>query len=308
MWYNGGNMKNILLKTKLRLQKILPKSLFRIIVSIFRFIKKPFFYIESNILFKNKKIIDVKYSNIDFKMVLDPSNGFLDRHINFYKLHEPEILDIYLKYIKPSDTVLDVGMNNGFHTLFLSKLVGENGKVYSFEPIKKLVNQVKESLDLNNINNVKLNNLALGNENENSIINIEEDHFGGSSILEKDSSTIISKKEEIEIKKLDSLDLPKIDFIKVDTEGYEYEFFKGGISTIEKYKPMLLFEFNPISYNSLKTGDAYNFLDHLQKLGYSLYDIEDLRKEIKNLKEYVFKFKKNIYEQQSNILAIYEKN
>ncbi|HRB19573.1 MAG TPA: FkbM family methyltransferase [Chitinophagales bacterium] len=48
--------------------------------------------------------------------------------------HEIELLH---KNIRKGDIVLDIGANIGFYTQLLSDLVGENGKVYAFEPDKK---------------------------------------------------------------------------------------------------------------------------------------------------------------------------
>ena len=40
------------------------------------------------------------------------------------------------KYIRKGAIVLDIGANIGFYTKILSELVGDNGKVYAFEPDK----------------------------------------------------------------------------------------------------------------------------------------------------------------------------
>ncbi len=40
-------------------------------------------------------------------------------------------------YIKEGDVVFDIGAHVGYFTLLFSVLVGNNGKVYSFEPNKR---------------------------------------------------------------------------------------------------------------------------------------------------------------------------
>jgi FkbM family methyltransferase len=55
----------------------------------------------------------------------------------------------------------------------------------------------------------------------------------------------------------------KIDFIKVDIEGGEADFFSGGIQTLKKDKPIILFE-------SAHTGPAYLERKILRGLGYKL--------------------------------------
>jgi len=300
-------MSNFFLKCKHKLKSILPKSIFNIILRLFRIIKEPFFYLKINFLFRSRQCVDIEYKNIKFKMILDPKNGFLDKYIYFYKIDEPKILDVFLRYIKQGDIVLDIGMNNGHHTLFISKIIGETGKIYSFEPIKRLVSQVEESVKINGIDNIKINNFALGNKEIESLINIEENNLACASILEAEENNSILEKEKIIIKKIDSLDLPKIDFIKIDTEGYEWEVIKGANSLIEKDKPIMVFEFNPMSYNLEDKNASYNFLEYLYNLGYRLYDINKSLILISDLYKFVDTFKKNTTNQQTNILAIMDK-
>ena len=42
---------------------------------------------------------------------------------------------VYLSFVQRGDNVLDVGANVGAHALFLSRLVGEQGRVLAFEPL-----------------------------------------------------------------------------------------------------------------------------------------------------------------------------
>ena len=49
------------------------------------------------------------------------------------KFFEPEIIEVAKKYIKKGTAVLDLGANFGQMSIEFSKLVGESGKIYSFE-------------------------------------------------------------------------------------------------------------------------------------------------------------------------------
>ena len=44
------------------------------------------------------------------------------------------------------------------------------------------------------------------------------------------------------VQPLDALNLPKLDFWKTDVEGAELEVFRGGIETIRRCRPKMLFE------------------------------------------------------------------
>lgn len=60
------------------------------------------------------------------------------------------------KAIMPGDTVIDATMGNGHDTLFLSKLVGENGKVYAFDIQEDAVKSTATLLERENVNNAEL--------------------------------------------------------------------------------------------------------------------------------------------------------
>ena len=47
---------------------------------------------------------------------------------------EPE-LDLLKIGLRPGETALDIGANFGIYAHYMSKAVGKNGKVYSFEPV-----------------------------------------------------------------------------------------------------------------------------------------------------------------------------
>lgn len=50
------------------------------------------------------------------------------------------------KVVRPGDTVVDATLGNGNDTMFLAKLIGENGRVYGFDIQKDAVTRTKERL------------------------------------------------------------------------------------------------------------------------------------------------------------------
>ena len=57
--------------------------------------------------------------------------------------------DILEKVVKNGDLVVDATCGRGFDTVFLSKLVGERGKVYSFDIQKVAIDIAKKNVDDN---------------------------------------------------------------------------------------------------------------------------------------------------------------
>jgi hypothetical protein len=54
---------------------------------------------------------------------------------------------------------------------------------------------------------------------------------------------------EVPVIKLDDVDdLVNVDVIKIDVEGFEYEVLQGGRGTIEKFRPVILYEANDMDF------------------------------------------------------------
>lgn len=70
--------------------------------------------------------------------------------------------------IKKGDIVFDLGANFGWYTLLFSKLVGQEGRVFSFEMSSEIAGELEKNVDLNNARNVFVENLAIGDHEGNT--------------------------------------------------------------------------------------------------------------------------------------------
>ena len=203
--------------------------------------------------------------------------NFIYRRILYPNLSQPE-KDIYYLRELNFDYSLDIGANVGTYSIELSKI---SKKVIAFEPIKKIFKHTKEYLP----KNVFLNNFALGNCIKKQKIftplqknsNIE---YALSSIKNKPkyfvSETVIIKKFDLIFKKKKILD--KIDFIKIDTEGYEYEIILGMKKFLKKNDPIFLIE---IEKKHNKEFEKFFLL--MKNLGYKVCIFDNKEKFLKNV-------------------------
>ena len=72
---------------------------------------------------------------------------------------EKHEIKFMLDYLVPGNIAVDIGAHKGAYTYWMSKYVGEKGKVFSFEPQPRLNKQLR--LLLNDSKNIKLEDLAL---------------------------------------------------------------------------------------------------------------------------------------------------
>ena len=67
------------------------------------------------------------------------------------EVYEPEVFSLLKREIKRDDIVFDVGAYVGIYSIILSRYLGENGRVYAFEPAPDSVNLLVEHLNLNHV-------------------------------------------------------------------------------------------------------------------------------------------------------------
>ncbi|MBS1519462.1 MAG: FkbM family methyltransferase [Bacteroidetes bacterium] len=177
--------------------------------------------------------------------------------------------------LNPGGVAMDVGGNIGLQSIRMSKSVGEQGKVFVFEPLIHLQEKLSRNIQLNKADNVKLFPYALSNHESEADFHISKGNWnqGTFNISNNQSGTevqhvIIKVADELpEIKALNRLDL-----VKIDVEGFEYQVLLGLKQTIGKYKPRIIFEYDKNYWEA----NAQNFnecFDFLSSLGYTLYQI-----------------------------------
>lgn len=177
--------------------------------------------------------------------------------------------------------ILDVGANIGQYAELTRKL-GFNGEIISFEPLTIAYKQ----LALNALKDKKwqTHNFALGNKEEEVIINISKNLYSSSILditpnhVDNASESNYIDKEEIQVKKLDELynDLvcdDDIVFLKLDVQGFEKNVIEGAEKILHRIKGVQL----EMSIIELYKGEVLflEMINLLKKEGFRLYSLEN---------------------------------
>jgi len=149
---------------------------------------------------------------------------FLDKidclNLSSDKDFEKNEIESFKKLIKKGDVVLDIGSHIGFHTLTFAKLVGNHGKVISFEPMPNNFALLRKNMEINGYTNVILVNKAVSNKNGSEKLYLSNYNTGDNRLgnfgKEFDKSITV---ETVRID--DYLENSDIDFIKMDIQGSE---------------------------------------------------------------------------------------
>ncbi len=182
----------------------------------------------------------------------------LERGIYYHGTYERGFLDFLKKNLKNGHVFIDVGANIGLVSLLAGKLVGENGKVFSFEPQPEVYNDLQENIKINSLNNILPFNIGLGNENKQMTLfsNLSVNRGASSLIQPSDPSgefkVVINRLDDF----LEKHQIKRVDFVKIDVEGFELEVLKGMNRLLNtENPPVLIVEF------SLERNVAKNDLD-----------------------------------------------
>jgi FkbM family methyltransferase len=170
--------------------------------------------------------------------------------------------------------IIDIGGNNGSFAIDFAHLVGDNGKVFTFEPQRIIFQQLCCNLFLNGITNVYAKNIAIGDKNE--IVKIEipnyfdegDVNFGAAEIQLDD------KGEDIECKRLDDFTFDDVVIIKIDVQGYENNVILGAQETIKKHRPYIFIEFENHLLEKFGTNED-ELREKIESLKYVMKPFQD---------------------------------
>lgn len=188
----------------------------------------------------------------------------------------------YEAILRDGDIAIDVGAHVGRHTIPMAKCVFPSGKVVAFEPLpscrqtldKELAGQHQELADL-----VTIVGDALGNTSGPAEFVVAADALGYSGLRERryDWPTRLER-IPVQVERLDDLflDLPSLRYIKIDAEGGELDILRGGFGCLEKFRPVVGFEFGANAIGAYQMTPA-DMADFWEAAGYHVYAISGKR-------------------------------
>jgi FkbM family methyltransferase len=158
--------------------------------------------------------------------------------------------------------VFDIGANVGWHTIRLSKCVGEGGRVVSFEPSPHDRELLELNIAANELQNVMVDSRAVA---EHSCV-VRFLIFGSPGVhhVQREDSPTDGAAIEVRAISLDELiyehGVPAPTFMKIDVEGGEVEVLRGAQRLLREARPTIVVEarhnvtVEPIAQMALEFG------------------------------------------------------
>jgi FkbM family methyltransferase len=148
-------------------------------------------------------------------------------------------------FIVNGDTIIDIGANLGYYSVYFARLTGPDGKVYSVEPIELYRSVLRQNVG--NYNQVEILPFALG-ETAGTIKmgnpSTEKHRHGLMRVLNEKEQQEESEFYEVEMKNPVTLfhHLNQINYIKCDVEGFEVPVIPAMKELIVKHRPFVQVE------------------------------------------------------------------
>ena len=157
---------------------------------------------------------------------------------------ELPLLEWFTNNVRPNQTWLDVGAHYGYTSIALCNLVGTAGRVFAFEPMLNTAGSVSRTRSLNNMPQMTIIPIALGNGADLSIDSLCTIR----GMIDSTLGDIDGFKETFLVARLDWLwpvisgANERIDGVKIDVQGMEIQALEGMATLLKRYRPKLLVE------------------------------------------------------------------
>lgn len=187
---------------------------------------------------------------------------------------EGKLQDLCRLLLADGDLALDVGANIGATSIILGHHVG-SGRVLALEPGPRVFSLLQANIAASGMTNVEPINCAVGASPGRMAFH-EDSAYGHLVPGAQGGEVTVRTIDEL----VESLALPRVDFIKIDTEGFEPHVFAGARRTIERFRPIIYFEFNAWTLLALSQTDPIEFMRTVCALPADQYTIARRRSDL----------------------------
>jgi len=179
--------------------------------------------------------------------------------------YEPETFRFFHEYVKPGDTVLDIGGHIGLFAVVTARLVGLEGKVFSFEPTPFTRGVLQEVVTLNGCDGtVEVRREAVTSQRgELTFFDTGNAISNANSLVRTDLSKNEIRVPAISVDEFAAERELKVDCLKIDVEGAEFDVLRGARDTFLRERPVARLGLHPafIVQNGQSLDDIWKLLE-----------------------------------------------
>ena len=206
------------------------------------------------------------------KMFADASDLSLTPHLILDGTWEQWVTKEMLRHVQRGMTVVEVGANVGYHTLYLAHAIGPKGRLLAFEANSSLAQITNDNLAINGFHErARCLAQAASDRAGPATFYIAKRELGGSTLIDQSSEEY--EKREVSATTLDAAlqSYGAVDFLKIDAEGAELKVLRGASDVIARSPRLkMILECNP-------QHEGLELIDFLEGHGFRLHIIDHTR-------------------------------
>ncbi len=198
-------------------------------------------------------IFHVNFCGLDMVYYADGDDNIAEALYYGYENLELDELQHFAEFSKRSKVIFDVGANTGIYSV-VAGLSNQNSEIHAFEPYDVNARRLAKNLELNELNNINIWDVAVGDK-DGGLIKITVPDNGvicdtvsaDGQFTEKFYREWINYKE-IEVQQI-ALDefikrrrIDHVDLIKIDIENYEESALRGAEKLLREHSPIVFCE------------------------------------------------------------------
>lgn len=203
---------------------------------------------------------------------------FVPSRVFYFGYWEPNLTGLLMRRLTKGDVFVDVGANIGYFSVLASRLVGDTGRVVSFEASPTIYRRLMDDLSLNATTNVRAVNVAVSDlEGTLPIYAGPEENSGATSVHEQRGG-----RYEADVRAAPLADLlepserSRVKLMKIDVEGAELPILLDLLANIDAYPPSMdiVVEVAPAAMREAGTS-LTEVIDGFKAKGYNWYVLEN---------------------------------
>ena len=187
--------------------------------------------------------------------------------------YERGLVKTLKSFLKPGMVFVDLGANIGYFSAIAAALVGNEGRVFAFEPSPALYARLRRNLSP--FERAVVCEFAASDTNGPVPLYLHPRESGWASLFPDHDARIGTRVDSIRLDDwVQEVGLDRLDFIKLDIEGSEYAALLGAQPLLRRFRPVIFAELNSVCLaRSQRTPEEV--LRLLSDAGYSCHRRED---------------------------------
>ena len=137
--------------------------------------------------------------------------------------------------MEPGMVAYDIGANSGFYSLLMASCVGNDGRVYAFEPELRNVAFLRRHLELNRLQNVRVMPTAVGDHDGRGRFAVDSSGYRGCLDARGETFVPVASVDHL----VETRGIEPADIIKIDVEGAELAVLKGAQRYLKRFRPLV---------------------------------------------------------------------